>query len=384
MPPRSEDEGLVIEDPEEARELAADLKARAARLKGTPGLMDGALEEIRGALEKLLREYDKMTRRRLGPFERDLEALARRAKDLEDAGRLHPKHARLFGQALQHTRRIHFWNAHRVIGKLEKALEPAREWEREAGAYRAFHRKTAQRVRDAEDTVTRLRLIPRPAASPEEVLRARATIEACNRAADAAWAAQCTRPLAEAVKDLVAHPDVEGLGLLSVQEFAALRELFDLLEEKEDLRTTLGQRTLSELVTTSEYSAAKWDRVFPQAAPDRRKLQDLFHQLRPVVGGRYGTAFELGTPAPILERRLAAWRRFPGADGVAAWGGLGDLAASGRIGAVQESARAYERHGDLAKRAFTGDLATEIKKHETELAAARKVLEKLPAPDSLA
>jgi len=66
--------------------LAADLKARAARLKGTPGLMDGALEEIRGALEKLLREYDKMTRRRLGPFERDLEALARRAPNAGELG----------------------------------------------------------------------------------------------------------------------------------------------------------------------------------------------------------------------------------------------------------------------------------------------------------
>lgn len=371
-----------MEDAADARALAAEIKERAARLRLTPGLLDGALEEVRGAIEKVLREYDKLSRRRLGAFERDLDVVARRAQELEDAGRLSPRHARLMDQALLHTRRVHFWNARRVLGKLDKALEPAREWQKAVDAYRAFHRKVTLRVREAEDALQRLRSVPRPAVSPEEVARARASVEACNRAADAAWTAQTTRPLTEALKDLVAHPDVEGLGLLSVQEFSCLRELSDLLEAQADLGGGIGLRPLTHLVSTSEYSAAKWDRVFPQAAHARRKLQDLFHQLRPVVGGRYGTAVELVAPVPVLERRLAAWRRFPGADASPAWEDLAGLIASGRVASIQESARAYERVGDLAKRAFTGALAGEIKEQETELAAARKTLEKLPSPDS--
>jgi len=372
-----------LQTPQEARELAAEIKDRAERLHTVPGMLDGALEEMRASIERVLRDYDKMSHRRLGPFQRDLEAIAKRAEDLKDAGRLSRRHVKLVSQVLQHARRVHFWNARRSLAKLDRALEPARDWQASVDAYRSFHRKAVQRARDAEETLAKLRAVPKPPTSSEEVARARATAEACNRAADEAWAALTHRSVAEALKDLVAHPDVDGLGLLAVQEFACLRELSDLFETQETLRDAIGTQPLAELVGTSEFSAAKWERVYPQAAAERRKLQDLFHQLRPVVGGRYGTAFDLASPVSILERRLAAWRRFPGAEGVAAWTGLAELRGSGRIPALQEAARIYERFGDLAVRAFEGGLAEEIKKEEKELAAAKKALEKLPSPESL-
>ncbi|TLZ51544.1 MAG: hypothetical protein E6K18_04625 [Methanobacteriota archaeon] len=380
---RTEDSLPEVTTSEEARTLAADIKARASRLRTVPGMLDGAVEEMRASIERVLRDYDKMSHRRQGPFQRDLEAIAKRAEELVDAGRLSPRHRRIVSTALQHARRVHFWNARRALTKLDRSLEPAREWQGSLDAYRSFHRKAALRARDAEESLTRLRAVPKPGVSPEDVANARAVIEACNRAADEKWAALTHRPVAEALKDLVGHPDVEGLGFLAVQEFSSLRELHDLFEANEAVRDGIGTKPLADLVVTSEFSAAKWDRVYPQATAERRRLQDLFHQLRPVVGGRYGTAFELTAPVSVLERRLAAWRHFPGAENAPAWAGLADLRASGKIPAIQEGARIYERHGDLAKRAFEGTLADEIKEQEKELAAAKKSVEKLPSPESL-
>ncbi len=380
---REDDIGRSVENAADAKALAAELRDRAARMRNLPGMLDGGLEEVRSAIERVLRDYEKLSRRRFGPFQRDLEAIAKRTKELEDAGHLSPRHARVVAQALQHARRTHFWNARRALGKLEKALGPARAWQSDLEAYRTFHRKASQRVRDAEDALARLRGVPKPGASSEDVAALRAAVEACNRAADDAWIALTHRPLGEALEDLVAHPDVEGLGLLAVLEFAALRELSDLIESDAGVEGAIGERPLAELVATSEYTAAKWDRVFPQAIHVRRRLQELFHQVRPVVGGKYGTAFTADAPVPILERRLGAWRRFPGAGDRPAWAVLVELRASGRIPAIQESAKVYERFGDLAEKAWDGSLAVEVEEQVKELAAAKKGVAGLPSPDAL-
>jgi len=380
---RAKEEERALETVDEARALAADIKERAARLRTTPGLLDGALDEIRGSIERILREFEKMSRRRMGAFERDLEGIARRAKELETAGRLTPKHMRLIGEALQHTRRVHFWNAKRVLAKMDTILEPTRALNGDLNAYRAFQRKAVQRVREIEESLAKLRAVPKPAAAPEEVAAMRSLVEACNRAADEAWNGLAHRPASSAIGDLIAHPDVEGLGFFAVQEFASLRELYDLFEAEAVLKESVGARPLAELVTTSEFSAAKWDRVYPQAIHVRRKLQELFHHLRPIVGGKYGTAFALEATVPLLERRLASWRRFPGTEANPVWPQLAELRASARIPAVQESAKVYERFGDLATRAWDGSLADEMKERGTELAAARKVLDRLPSPEGL-
>jgi len=379
---RPKEEERTLQTVDEARALAAEIKERAARLR-TPGLLDGALDEVRGSIERILREFEKLSRRRMGAFERDLEAIAKHAEELRAAGHLTPKHTKLIGEALQHTRRIHFWNAKRVLAKMDAILEPVRALHADVAVYRAFHRKAAQRVRETEESLATLRAVPMPPASPEDVAAMRALAEASNRTADEAWNRLTHRPTAAAIGDLIAHPDVEGLGFFAVQEFASLRELYDLFEEDAGLKESVGTRPLAELVTTSEYSAAKWDRVHPQAVHMRRKLQDLFHQLRPIVGGKYGTAFTLDAPVPLLERRLASWRRFPGTEANPVWGHLADLRASGRIPAVQESAKVYDRFGDLAKRAWDGSLADEVKEQEAGLAAAKKVLDRLPSPDAL-
>lgn len=380
---RPEDEAGPIEDVADAKAAAANVRERAARLRSLPGILDGALEEVRSGLERVLREYDKLSRRRLGPFERELESIAKRAKELEDAGRLSPRHAKLIDQTLQHARRVHFWNARRALAKIEKALEPTRDLQKDVDAYRAFHRKTGLRVRGAEESLVKLRAVPKPPASKEGVAGLKSLVEACNRAADEAWSDLTHRPSADALKDLVAHPDVDGLGLLAVQEFAALRELYDLLEADPALKESIGTQRLAELVATSEFSNAKWDRVYPAAVHMRRKLQDLLHHVRPVVGGKYGIAFAPEAPVSVLERRLAAWRRFPGSETSPAWTALAELRASGTIPDVQESARIYDRYGDLAERAWEGDLADEIESQEKELAAAKKTLASLPSPDSL-
>ena len=380
---REEPGDRTVTDAGEARALAAEIKDRAARLRVTPGLLDGSLEEVRSTLDRILREYEKLSRRRFGSFERDLNVLAKRVQELEDAGRLAPKQIRLVTQALQHARRVHFWNARRVIGKIDKLLGPTREWRQDIDRYRSFHRKAAQRVRDAEDALAALRAIPKPPEGPDAVARLRALVEACSRAADDAWAVQTHRPLVDALEDLVAHPDVDGLGLLSTKEFACLRELSDLLEAREALNGLFGPRPLAEVVLTSEYSAAKWDRVFPDATEHRRRLQDLFHHLRPVVTGTHGAAFSADVPATELQRRVAAWRRFPGAGGARAWDGMANVLKAGRIAQIQESAHLYERHGDLARRAWDGRLADEVAAQEKELVAARKAVAALASPDSL-
>src|SRR3989304_5508149 len=127
-----------------------------------------------------------MSRRGRGPSQRDLEAIAKRVEEVEDAGKISPRHAKLVGQALQHARRVHFWNARRVLAKIEKGLAPSRAWH--------------------------------------------AALEACTRAADESWSDLTHRPTAEAIADLVGHPDLEGLGLLAVQEFAAPRGRGGLVE----------------------------------------------------------------------------------------------------------------------------------------------------------
>src|SRR3990170_4205903 len=322
------EEPRTIGTPAEAKALVAELRERAARIRVVPGLLDGALDELRSSIEHVLRAYEKMSRRRLGPFQRDLEAIAKRVEEVEDAGKISPRHAKLVGQALQHARRVHFWNARRVLAKIEKVLAPSRAWHADLEAYRAFHRKSSLRIRGTEEALVRLREVPKPPASPEDGARLQAVVEACNRAADESWSDLTHRPTAEAIADLVGHPDLEGLGLLAVQEFAALRELGDLFEAEASLKETIGTQPLTALVQTSEFSDAKWERVYPHAVHVRRKLQGLFHQVRPVVGGKYGTAFTADAAVSLLERRLAAWRRVPGAGGRGAGGQL-----AGRRGA---------------------------------------------------
>ncbi len=367
-----------------AKDLARLTKERAGRLRDTPGLIDGSLEEVRGSMEKLLREFDRLSRGRFGAFNKDLDAIAKRAKDLEEAGRLSPRHAKLINVALQHTRRIHFWNARRALAKIDATLEPVRLWRHGIEEYRAFHRTTAARVREGEATLEALRAVPKPPAGPEEVAKTHALMETCNRAVDEAWVAQTHRAVADAIKDLQSHPDMDGLGLLAAQEFAALRGIGDLFESDPAVGETLGTRPLSDLALTSEYSVAKWDRVFPEAAHQRKKLQELFHQLRPIVTGKHGAPFELGADVRTLQRRVAAWRAFPRTGEVHAWTDLAGLLQEGRIPPIQDSARMYERFGDLAKRAWDGSLAKEIEGQETELKAAKKDLAALADPETLA
>src|SRR3990170_2748518 len=384
MPQGQGEASAGVDSVRDAKELARRTREQAARLRDIPGLLDGSLEEIYGELERVLREYERLSRGRLGSFHKDLEAIAKQARELGDAKRLSPRHAKLVGAALQHTRRTHSWNARRVLTKIAKALEPVREWRQGLDEYRTFYRRRVQRVRDAEAALARLREIPKPPAGPEDVAAVRSLLEVCDRAVDLAWEGQTHRPVAEAIKDLQSHPDVDGLGLLATKEFASLRELGDLLESDPPVKDTFGARPLSELVLTSEYSVAKWDRVYPQAAHQRRKLQDLLHHLRPVVTGNHGSPFELGAEVHLLQRRVAAWRAFPGTVGAQAWTDLAALLQSGRLPIVQESARAFERHGDLAERAWDGSLAKEIEDQEAELKAAKKELAALPDPESLA
>src|SRR3989304_6969225 len=135
-----------------------------------------------------------MSRRGRGPSQRDLEAIARRAEAGEDAGKISPRHAKLVGQALQHARRVHFWNARRVLAKIEKVLAPSRAWHADLEAYRAFHRKSSLRIRGTEEALVRLREVPKPPASPEDGARLKAVVEACNRAAGETWAGLPPRP----------------------------------------------------------------------------------------------------------------------------------------------------------------------------------------------
>jgi hypothetical protein len=368
----------------EAKELARRTRERAARLRDMPGLLDGSLEGLHGELERVLRDYDKMSRGRMSSFERELESVAKRARDLEDASRLSSRHAKLVDAALQHTRRIHFWNARRSLAKIAKALEPVREWRHGLEGYRAYHRKSVQRVRDAEAALARLREIPKPPAGPEDVAAVRSLIEVCDRTVDEAWAGQTHRPVAEMIKDLQSHPDIDGLGLLATKEFASVRELGDLFESDAQVKETIGAKPLAEIVLASEYSVAKWDRVYPQASHQRRKLQDLLHHLRPVVTGTHGSPFDFSADVRVLQRRVASWRAFPGTVGTQAWTDLAALLQSGRVPLLQESARAFERYGDLAERAWDGSLAKEVEEQEAELKAARKELAALPDPESLA
>jgi hypothetical protein len=367
-----------------AKELARQTRERASRLRDLPGLLDGSLEELHDGIEKVLREYERLSRGRLSAFHKDLEAVAKRARDLEEEGRLSPRHLKLVDAALQHVRRTHFWNARRVLAKIAKALEPVRIWRRGLEEYRAFHRKTVARVRDADAALARLRAIPKPPAGPDDVAAVRSLIEMCDRAVDEAWEAQTHRPVAEAIRDVQSHPDVEGLGLLATKEFASLRELGDLLESDVPLKETFGVRPLSEIVLTSEYSVAKWERVYPQAAQHRRKLQDLLHHLRPVVTGAHGSPFELAADVHLLQRRVAAWRTFPGTVGAQAWTDLAAVLRSGKLPLLQESARAFERHGEMAVRAWDGSLAKEIEEQEAALKSAKKELAALADPESLA
>src|SRR5437867_11505792 len=106
-----EDSTPQVETPEDARALASDIKLRASRLRTIPGMLDGALEEVRSSLERVLREYDKLSHRRLAPFQRDLEAIGKRTEELEEAGRLSSRHRKLGGATRQHPPRIHCRNA---------------------------------------------------------------------------------------------------------------------------------------------------------------------------------------------------------------------------------------------------------------------------------
>lgn len=368
---------------EEALSLAEELRERAKRLQETPGLLDGAVEEIHSALERVMRMHHRVSGRGMVGLIRDLEPVAARAKELRAQGLLSARQEKLVGQAAQHIRRVHYWNAHKAVDKLSKGLEPLKQWQADLDVYREFYTAAAERARVAEAEVDRLRAVPKPPEGQEAVWRLREVSEACNRAADSAWSRLISRPATEAISDLIVHPDVQGLGLLSTLEFACLRELYELFEAQGTLKEDFGSLALSELVATSEYSVGKWDRVFPRDASERKRLQGLFHQLRPVVSGRYGASFDVHLEATGMERRVASWRRIPGGDATA-MRELAELVASGRVPSIQEALRIYEDHGELAVRAWDSRLAEDLGAAEKELLAATKALTALPAPDSLA
>src|SRR3989304_4669152 len=95
------EEPRTIATSAEAKALVAERRERATRIRVVPGLLDGALDELRSSIEHILRAYEKMSRRRLGPFQRDLEAIAKRVEEGEGAGESSPRPAKPRGPGAQ-------------------------------------------------------------------------------------------------------------------------------------------------------------------------------------------------------------------------------------------------------------------------------------------
>ncbi len=378
-----------IESPEEARRLVSEISDLTERVRRVPGLEEGKVEEIERSEDKILREYSEMNPRKRSRFLRDLGELAATVDSGHKDGILSDKQFKMLEIMIKKTRMRDFFVARRLLIKFAKPLELKKERDAKLERYRSYHRKLEARGKDLRSEIARMKSVPMPEKSPEDVAAARNAVEEYNEAAAHALVDFFAHaPCVEAISFALEASPVPELNVPAPKSRESVKELVQALQE-EHVKGAFGKENMAKLVEAAAYSEKRLEHFVKDFKWFQRQLQENVGWLSELTAARSG-ALRIAWPDPaeqvmmrisVIEPFLGRLPR--GERAIQALANLRGMLDAGDYEACLRSETVYKSQGEAAVARFRGTLDEDISRHESELANIRRQLAELPGTDKL-
>lgn len=378
----------VAVDPDETLAELQGIVERADRLKAKvdriPGMASGRFLEMRDELAKFIDATLRSGTRRRRSHERELDAVAARIADIQKAEPIAPRSFRVVERALLLLKRRDIGRAQALLRRLDRVLEPYREWREAEDTYEAGRRRLDREARDLRERERSLAAIPRPSRTTKEVEGWHGAIRELNARIEARLSWHLSNyPSRLAIPVLRRLCVSTRLGLPRAHERAS-RDLEAILSEG-PAREAFGDRGVRALVGATTMSGAKLTRILGDAKPLRRALGENVRWLKAMANVEtFLAVFDPERAAEEVRVRVASTRDF-----FEELGGSGDVldalrktaesVESGVWSANQEASRLYRTHGELAKRARDRSLEREIEEVRGMAERLEDALRRLPA-----
>ena len=386
---RKADDELPVQSPEEALQLAAEISELTSRVRRVPGLEEGKVEEIDRGEDRILREYSEMNPRRLGRFLRDLSDLATVIQSAHEAGTLSEKQRRILELMVKKTKMRDFFVARRLLNKFAKPLEIKRERDVKLDRYRTYRRKFDNQARELKSEIARMKGVPMPEKSPEDVERARTAVEEYNEASASALVDFFAHaPCLEAITMALQASAIPELNLPAPKSRESAKQLIRVLEE-EQVRQAFGRENMAKLVEAASFSEKRLEHFVKDYKWFQKQLQENVGWLSNLTAAS-SEALRLAWPAPgeSVAAKIAAVEpflaRLPRSErALQATANLRRLHETGEYEAALRSESIYRAFGEAAEAKSRGTLNEEVSEREAELARIQGFMARLPAPDKL-
>jgi hypothetical protein len=378
-----------IESPEEARHLVSLISDLTERVRRVPALEEGKVEEIERSEDRILREYSEMSPRKRSHFLRDLSDLAATVDALHKDGIISEKQYRILELMIKKTRMRDFFVARRLLIKFAKPLELKKERDAKLERYRSYHRKIEARGKDLRSEIARMKSVPMPEKSPEDVAAAKSAIEEYNAAATHALVDFFAHaPCVEAISFALEASSVPELSVPAPKNRESVKELVQALKE-EHVKGAFGKENMSKLVEAATYSEKRLEHFVKDFKWFQRQLQENAVWLSELTAAR-SNALRIAWPdsAEQVMKRISVIEPFlgrlpRGERAVQALANLRGMIDAGDYGASLRSEAVYKTQGEAAVARFRGTLSEEISGQESELADIQRQLAELPGTDKL-
>jgi hypothetical protein len=388
-PKRKAEAEPPIESPQEARRLVSEISDLTERVRRVPALEEGKVEEIERSEDRILREYSEMSPRKRSHFLRDLSELAATIDALHKDGTLSEKQYRILEYMIKKTRMRDFFVARRLLIKFAKPLELKKERDAKLERYRSYHRKIEARGKDLRSEIARMKSVPMPEKSPEDVAAAKGAVEEYNAAATHALVDFFAHaPCVEAISFALEASSVPELSLPAPKSRESVKELVQALQEAH-VKGAFGKENMSKLVEAATYSEKRLEHFVKDFKWFQKQLQENAGWLSELTAAR-SDALRIAWPDPAEQvmKRISVIEPFlvrlpRGERAVQALASLRGMIEGGDYGASLRSEAVYKAQGEAAVARFRGTLGEEISRQESELAEIQRQLADLPGTDKL-
>lgn len=378
-----------IETSGEARRLVSEISDLTERVRRVPGLEEGRVEEIEREEDRILREYSEMSPRKRSRFMRDLSDLASAIDSGHKDGVWSDKQFKILEFMIKKTRMRDFYVARRLLLKFAKPLEIKKERDAKLDRYRTYHRKLDMRGKELREEIARMKGIPVPEKSPEDVAAARATVDEYNDAAAYALVDFFAHaPCVDAILFAAEASSVQELNLPAPKSRESVKELVQALQEQH-VREAFGKENMSKLVEAASYTEKRLEHFVKDFKWFQRQLQESVGWLSELTAARSDALrIAWADPAPQVVNRISViepfLKRLPRGDrALQAMGDLRRMLETGDYEVCLKSEKIYRSQGENAVARFRGTLDKEIAERESELTGIQKQLAELPGTDKL-
>ena len=382
-------EELTIDSPEQALNVVSEIRVLTEQLRRIPGMEEGKIEEIEREEDRIIREYSEMNPRRPTRFIRELSDLATSIQSAHDQGILSEKQVKLLELMVKKTKIRDFYAARKLLIKFSKGLDMKKERDHKLDSYRSYQRRTEAKGRELRAEIARLKNIPMPERSPEELAAVKHAFEEYNEASSSALADFFAHsPCIEAIPLALEASRNLALGFPAPKSPESVNALLKVLHE-EDVKKAFGGERLGKLVEAAGYSEKRLEHFVKDYKWFQRQLQENAIWLSELTAARSEAlriAWQDSTESlrNKVETFATFLRRLPRSDwAVQALTNLAGLVQTGEYDIALRTEAIYKSHGESAASKFRGSLAGDIEKLEAELADIQSLMAKLPAPDKL-